>query len=364
MDVYQLHVPQKEKEFLELVEKQVKLLTRELVESLDLVVASPVHPLERQDIESIKLVSEDKHSHVLEEWKGEQLKEVKIFAAMLDFHRLFSYISHGVPKKDEQFLYVNISFKREGNSLLCLYGNAFENAISNKDHSVYFGAHEWGKAIVFDKPLAFDPQKELLLVRSPNKSVNFDSVLYQTSLKEKIVMGDWIIINENGIREAKERDLTTINAEQRELFDRYFLGNYEKKISLEETAGRIILTTEIAPELPVFEKLPGGGYKSIPGRGLGGEFKRFAIESIGHPQDFDPLTFDPNNTKFKEFSKEDLRNLFEASKTSQDRRDYYLIYASPCELLRGRSWAFSNAIDGDGTLDPAIKRYKNHHLVE
>ncbi|GEM_PF-4778331 len=337
----------------------MKLLTRELVESLDLVVASSLHPAERQDIETIKLVDSNTHKKVIEEWKGERLREVQIFGAIVgDYNRIFPYLSEGNPIKDDRFMYGNMGVQRSANSLSCLYDGAMENSITLDDHTMYYGGHEWGKVTVFEKPLPFDPAKEFMLVRSPNGSVSLNDILYQTSLGEGITLGNWLIINENGTREAREYDITGENSEQRELTERYFLGNYEKEVMIEEEADRISLKIHFAPELPAWEKLPSGGYKST-GRDWG-KAKRFITENAAQLKNFDPLTFDPENNLFKEQTKEERKDL--QSQERHNFKDYSLIYASPAELLQGRSWAYNNAVTGRNSI-PRITRYNNHHLV-
>ncbi|MDO8511207.1 MAG: hypothetical protein Q7S55_03515, partial [Nanoarchaeota archaeon] len=247
----------------------MKLLTRDVVESLDLIVASPIHPLERQDIETIKLVGQD-HKRVIEEWKGADLKEAQIFAAVVgDYNRIFPYLSLGAPKKDDRFIYGNMGVKRSADSLSCLYGNVFENSIGIKDHSIYYGGHQYGQATVFEKPITFDHTKEFMLVRSPNKSVAIDHALYATKLEERIILGEWMIMDEQGKRVAREFDITGNDAEQEALSERYFLSQFESMISIVDYRGEINLQLSIAPALPANEKLPGVGYRSIPGRDQG-----------------------------------------------------------------------------------------------
>jgi len=335
----------------------MKLITRELVESLDLIVASPIHPLERQDIETIKLVGQD-HKRVFEEWKSADLKEVQIFAVMMGYNRIFSHLSRGSPKRDERFIYGNMSVARNANSLSCYYGNVFENSISNDDRSVYFGGGQSSQATVFEKPIPFDPKKEFMLVRSPNNSVAVDQVLSAARLEERIILGEWVIMDEQGKRGAREFDITGKDAEQEALCDRYFLGQFETKISIVDYSGEINLKVNIAPALPAMEKLPSGGYQIIPGRDHG-KLKQFKVEDAKPLQYFDPLTFDLNHTQFVEIIKPFK---LEIEQKKREIQDYALIYTSPEEFLRGKRWAFNDAVTGFDYQ--AITRYKNHHLLE
>ena len=199
-----------------------------------------------------------------------------------------------------------------------------------------------------------------MVVRSINGSVTLDNTLYQKTLEEGITLGNWLIIDENGRRQAREYDITGENREQRELTDRYFLGKYEKEIEIEDEAGKISLKVNFTPELPAFEKLPGGGYQSIKGRDWG-KARWFTTENVEQLKNFDPLTFDPDNNPFKEQIIKDCKELL--SQEKPNFKDYFLIYASPAELLQGRSWAYNNAISGRNFI-PRITRFNNPHLVE
>src|SRR3989344_5826551 len=103
----------------------MKLLTRELIENLDLIVASQIHPLERQDIEAIKLV--DFYNKVVETLKSEELREVQFFAADLGYY-FAPYLSRGSPVKNDKVIYGNRASGRVADSLVALYGNPFENS--------------------------------------------------------------------------------------------------------------------------------------------------------------------------------------------------------------------------------------------
>ncbi|MDO8511242.1 MAG: hypothetical protein Q7S55_03690, partial [Nanoarchaeota archaeon] len=120
--------------------------------------------------------------------------------------------------------------------------------------------------------------------------------------------------------------------------------------------GEINLQLSIAPALPANEKLPGVGYRSIPGRDQG-KLSWFKVEDAKQLQDFDPLAFDPHHTQLvvKQFKPG-------AEQKKREVQDYTLIYASPEEFLQGKRWAFNDAVTGQSY--PAITRYKNHHLLE
>jgi hypothetical protein len=327
----------------------MKLLTRELVESLDLIVASPVHPAERQDIESVRLVSNAK---VMEEWKGEQLKEAQIFAAVVgDFDTISPYLSRGTPKRDDQFIYGYMGIKRIANAQLCL-PSGFENSIGINDHSVYYGLGESSKALVFEKPIPLDPKKELMLVRSPNRSVNQSDILGYATLRERIILGEWLIINEQGRRVAQEWDINSQHPEQRSLTDRYLLSQFETNIRIVDEDGKIKLTAHIAPPEPAMKKTAEDSYHSIPGRSHG-EYRKFYID-LKQLNDFDPLKFNPENIHLT------LSGTNKPMSEDQELYTYGLIYASPAELVEGKNWAFNDAVTG---RSPKMTRYQNRHLM-
>ena len=201
----------------------MKSLPSDLVESLDLIVASPVHPLERQDIKRVKIVGNNSKGYpdfnnVLEELESEDLKELQFFGmycpdksfyvgslGVADLSRLSFYLSRGSPLVKEgrfegvfgwydgQYVtgcQLELCKGRKSDSLYCSNTEVhFAPQEIIESENSFASSHGDYDPIAFptpfEKPILFDPKKEFILVRSPNNSVVIANSLYQTKAEER-----------------------------------------------------------------------------------------------------------------------------------------------------------------------------------
>ncbi|MFH0836865.1 MAG: hypothetical protein V1870_01930 [Candidatus Aenigmatarchaeota archaeon] len=331
------------------------MLSRELVNGLDLIVASTIHPLRMQYIKRIRM--NDQRGNVIQELAD--FSDLQYFAIDIGglfyehsiFHGLAPYLSRGEPKIEKrnykEFIFGNRVSGRTEDVVNCYYGSVFENLLE-KDGSVYYGLNESGKVVFFSKPMTFDSEKEFMLVRSPNNSVNPDNPLCECDLPEPMTLGSWIVLDGN----VYEYDVGSINSDQQTMHHRFYFNQFDRQIYILDKNGRIELFVYTAGDKsnPAYRYV-NGAYESIK-EGDEPKLRGFKIRDMKQLEGFEPMWFDPNNNDFDE-----IRGDRTAGNFPEEKKSYSLVYESPRTLLEGKRWAFS-----DMNYQRGIVLYQNHHL--
>ena len=175
----------------------MKLLTRRLVEDLDGVVASQIHPLQRQDITKLRFKN---NNEIVGERKIKGVELSFVALGIHNTHFVSPYLTinnNEIPFEKGQWNYLTpkqcsfIAFDcvaRQGNTLeinLAPWGGA----ITSKNLAIEFEQGIYQDATLI-QPIPFDPTKEWMFVKSKS---TLEGVLHQEQIHEDIELGKWMI---------------------------------------------------------------------------------------------------------------------------------------------------------------------------
>ncbi len=346
-------------------------LTRDSLESLDLIIAANTQPQNIQDIKKINLCfQQDNQSH--KNISFEDISNYQFYGALLPEFYLNDYpscfqLSPILLKKDQplnkDILHSILVQKARADSELFLYEDLMN--LSPHHHptkySIYHGQGEYSIVERFDTPISFDPQKEFFFIRSPNNSTTFENVLYTCDLEEKIAVGEWLIYHKDEQKVILPIDLYTHSEPDDEITRRLIGAKFSYFVTIEDRGGVPHLSLHIGDETNPLANVTDYGegsreYSAHPDSKLSTR-KNYEIPYTDLSS-FDITAIDFNNLPYKEISTEPY------SLPSQ-KKSYSLLYTSLPELIKHKRWAFNNVLQTS-----FIKQYSgltiklNQHLIK
>ncbi|MDP3027612.1 MAG: hypothetical protein Q8N63_07950 [Nanoarchaeota archaeon] len=317
---------------------EMQLLTRETVTGLDIICASYVPPTRMPEVKKIEVITESHTPKVLEEHAD--LSDFRLLGTDLD-ETIAPYISKGQPVVDGKFIKGMRFWNRNREVMRFLSPNAWPSMIGASDGFVYFGQGRGATLLMFDKPIHFDSKNDFLYIRSPNGKFIPRNVLVTMKLEEKLTLGEWIILEKDRKKEARDYHFC-----DESLCDLYYQGKFKSLVRIYDSVDGIILECEEGGE-PIMKKNPGGLSWSPVGEGFR------PVRKFSFPKDistFNPLTFNPS--QHQEVGGR-------SCKEKGSEREYSLVYANPAEITSLR-WGFNSGIMEP--LSGGISRYHNQHL--
>lgn len=306
------------------------------LDSLDLIVSAPFLPKDRiSNIESVFLHCPFQNHRDL---SGEEISRLKLFALQTSFPAINSYWSIG--EKTEESDYIQNLFlqygKRYGINKGRLRLGTYEGLgyeINKKNNSVYIGGGYHANVLLLERPLNFDPNKELFFVRNPNGKIKLEG-LANAKVAEALSLGSFYVACENeNLKAYPVGDGLGTSQRINELITR---EGFEHTIKVIKPHEEILLAHIIRWNKNKPSDINGMYTKEYLEAMKQREYYCLRNKDIG---EIDFRTFDPKKENWEIVSKEKYDELEGKIRLE----DYVLVYMNINELLEGRKWAFNFA---------------------